>query len=674
MADDTVTGLLQIAPPRLNPKSQSLFLKGVVQSDLGNNGNARKLWLEALKADVRCFDAFNVLVQKGSLTVEEEMKLWLELPFIEHCVEPSDSQLVSLLYSIQLKLYGRIDTVSESIEKLEKSYGLAENLTVMESRAGLHAIRSQHALALEITTNPALAVSWYAVGAYYLLVEKTVEARQAFGKACKINPTFGEAWVAHGHALSLDGGFEQAAHAYGVAGKCFEGVHHPSLFIGMQYVQFGQNALGEEYLKIAASICATDSIIENERGVVAYHRKEYKSAIKHFVAAVKYAGREASRRAPFDFIWCNLGNAYRNVGLYTKAKICFKNSLSISPTSATCLTSLGIVEDALEEYDNAILHFHEALSIAPEDALIADFLNTTLSKNLNAGLLKSATIQQDATTLFDEITNLPSWMKKFEEATTGSQNSNNGFGIHSGHSFEIDGMQLLDGYVRESSSHESTKIISMPPSTMLSSKMHMQMTSRLSFGGSDSDSGTPMPPLKTGLLFGVQRRAGDSLDSFDDMSAVAITQREGEASSSSSSSSSSNLFGFGLVGGRVEKLKADDAESGRVRHTRRSTFLSFGSSPVEIAIPAAAAAAAAAGGIVSGGGTVQNSNGVELIQNALGPTASFVPPLPLPSRRITPARGVTRRNGVIGRDSGRSTRFAATDSSSDGDVDMEIDD
>ncbi|KAJ3389024.1 anaphase promoting complex subunit cdc16 [Entophlyctis sp. JEL0112] len=313
------------------PKSQVYFMKGTVQKTLGNNDEAKKMWLEALKADARCFDAFQALIHGCLLTFDEESRLLQSLA-IRKCVDESDVELVTLLYQVQLKVYGKMPQISADLKKLEDFYGLKNNATIMYARAVLLAMQSRPSEAVEVTERlvnccvvhhiekftsilkvspthvqtiflhtsllammqtrqssnalflhahslvnayPALAASWYAVGCYYLSVSKTSAAREAFEKACRIDPGCGEAWVAHGHALSLEGSSEEAVHAYSIAWKSYSGIHTPSLFIGMQYAQLGKSKIGEEYLKIASEICSTDPLVENEFGVLAFNRKEF---------------------------------------------------------------------------------------------------------------------------------------------------------------------------------------------------------------------------------------------------------------------------------------------------------------------------------------------------------------------------------------------------------------
>ncbi|KAJ3015930.1 UNVERIFIED_CONTAM: anaphase promoting complex subunit cdc16 [Siphonaria sp. JEL0065] len=438
-------------PTLINPKAHNLYLKGVIHQSMSERGLAKRCFLEALDADVRCFESIN-------------------------CRRSSqDDQLIRYLYSVQLKKYGRTAEVEAHLKILESVYNLNMHATVLQSRADLYLLESKLDLALEKTnyilktdptntqclqthisllvklkstnalyllghdlvhTNPASPVSWYAVGCYYLLIQKTPEARNAFSKSCRIDAEFGEGWLGHGHALAEEGSHEQAVHAYSVAAKCLTGVHLPTLFIGMQYIQFGQGAIGEEFIKTAQRICGADPVVENELGVAAYSRQDYKKAVKHFVKAVKVAGSDSSRCEPFDSIWCNLGNAYRYLRFYKRAKICFENALAINPKYVTCIACLGIVEDRLGNFEDAILHFHEALALDPENALFMDFLTVSLNKSFKSSFkitqndsvfpISSSSSSSTTQKSNEDDSLLSSWMQKFASSTIPHGGSNYG--------------------------------------------------------------------------------------------------------------------------------------------------------------------------------------------------------------------------------------------------------
>jgi len=87
-----------------------------------------------------------------------------------------------------------------------------------------------------VSSNPTLAISWFAVGSYYYSVGKFDLARKYFEKANKIDKHFVSCWIAFGHSFAALDESEQALSAYRTAARLFPGCHIASLCIGMEYL------------------------------------------------------------------------------------------------------------------------------------------------------------------------------------------------------------------------------------------------------------------------------------------------------------------------------------------------------------------------------------------------------------------------------------------------------
>lgn len=53
------------------------------------------------------------------------------------------------------------------------------------------------------------AISWYAVGCYYDLIQKSDPARRYLSKATSIDRLFGPAWLAYGHSFAKENEHDQ---------------------------------------------------------------------------------------------------------------------------------------------------------------------------------------------------------------------------------------------------------------------------------------------------------------------------------------------------------------------------------------------------------------------------------------------------------------------------------
>lgn len=67
------------------------------------------------------------------------------------------------------------------------------------------------------------AVTWHAVGLYYLLINKNLEARRYFSQALNLNQFFQQSWLGYGHSFSEEKDHEQAISAYKMCSQLISG-------------------------------------------------------------------------------------------------------------------------------------------------------------------------------------------------------------------------------------------------------------------------------------------------------------------------------------------------------------------------------------------------------------------------------------------------------------------
>ena len=81
-----------------------------------------------------------------------------------------------------------------------------------------------------------MAVSWYAVGCYYLCCKKYEAAQKHLQRATKIDKRFAKAWVALGQSLSAQEESEHAIAAYRAACRLLPGDHRPMVLMAKELV------------------------------------------------------------------------------------------------------------------------------------------------------------------------------------------------------------------------------------------------------------------------------------------------------------------------------------------------------------------------------------------------------------------------------------------------------
>lgn len=155
----------------------------------------------------------------------------------------------------------------------------------------------------------------------------------------------------------------------------------PVMFIGMQYILLSNIKAAEEYLDMAYSLCQTDPLLLNEKGVAAYYNERYAEAINFFSSALRHA--EAVQASPTSWAstHLNMGHAYRKLGQFEQAHHAFKQVLQLQPASATAHAAVGMVMIATHRYDIAIDSLHKALSLEAGEPTFTSLLNLALEQS-----------------------------------------------------------------------------------------------------------------------------------------------------------------------------------------------------------------------------------------------------------------------------------------------------
>lgn len=392
------------------------YLRGLLMLKLNRADQAKTCFMEALSLDVKCADAFSQLVNAEMLAPDEEWEFIQGLSYATQT--PEDAEFVQLIYTSRLRKDKHHVEHALTRSRLVDDFGLGDNPDVMFSFADAlytdfrwaecYAITSRimNMTALHVPTiplhiacmyhlnhlhsklflmahemvdrEPENALSWYAVGMWYLSSGKWSQARSYLSKTTLMDPRFAPAWAAFGHTFAMEAEHDHAVTAYSTCARIFVGSHLPLLFIGMEQIMLSNYRLADEALGAAAALCEADPLLCNERGVMAFNHGDYQKAADLFQEAIDRAQVTQSSQQTWAITYMNLGTCFRKLKKIDEAVKVYHKVLEYDPRHSIALGFLGIVYHMQGKLDKAIVKYHEALSIDPINNNVLELLNTAL--------------------------------------------------------------------------------------------------------------------------------------------------------------------------------------------------------------------------------------------------------------------------------------------------------
>ncbi|KAI3611049.1 cell division control protein 16 [Moniliophthora roreri] len=399
-------------------------LRGLLMLKLNKADQAKNCFMEALALDVKCYDAFEQLVSGEMLSPDEEWEFVQGLSYSSQT--PQDAAFIQLIYTTRLRKYKHAEEQALTRKRLVDEYGLGDNPDVLYSFADalytnfrwsdcfvitsrilslvtihnptvpLHLACMYHLKHLHsklfllahemVDREPENPISWYAVGVWYLSHKNYVSARQYFSKSSLMDPRFAPAWIAFGHTFANEGEHDHAVTAYSTAARMFPGSHIPLTFVGMEQIVLSNFKLADEALAAAHSMCDSDALLYNERGVMAYNHGRYTDAAELFEKALSLAEVTQSSQHSWTTTYVNLGTCYRRLKRYDEARDTYRKVLALDPRQSLALGFLGLVYHLTGDLENAIVKYHEALSVDPINAYIMELLNIALESAASSAL------------------------------------------------------------------------------------------------------------------------------------------------------------------------------------------------------------------------------------------------------------------------------------------------
>ncbi|ODA81227.1 hypothetical protein RJ55_04191 [Drechmeria coniospora] len=403
------------------------FLRGICYAKQNAFDRAKECYKDAVRIDVRCFEAFQQLMKNALLSPDEEWQFLESLDFDSITVsdDASASQeaadFAKMLYTTRLSKYRNPAAFETAYGSLSTHYRLASNPDLELARADLLYTQCRYRDTLTLTnailrddkynfgiypvhlaclyelrmknllflvahdladSHPDEPSTWLAVGIYYFAIDKIAEARRYFSKASMMDAHFGPAWIGFAHTFAAEGEHDQAISAYSTAARLFMGTHLPQVFLGMQNHALNNMTLAEEFLKTAYGLCKTDPLLLNEMGVVKYHQDKPKEAVQYFTAALKIADEIESEPSAWLSARTNLGHAFRRLRHFNRALAEFDEVLRLGGKDASIFSAKGLILMEQNRPEEAVAVLHQALAINPQDSIATELLNKALEETV----------------------------------------------------------------------------------------------------------------------------------------------------------------------------------------------------------------------------------------------------------------------------------------------------
>uniref|UniRef100_A0A8C7EYP1 Cell division cycle 16 homolog (S. cerevisiae) n=1 Tax=Oncorhynchus kisutch TaxID=8019 RepID=A0A8C7EYP1_ONCKI len=381
----------EMTPASIN--SSICLLRGKIYDAMDNRPLATSSYKEALKLDVYCFEAFDLLTSHHMLTAQEEKDFLDLLPLSQQCTEEED-KLLHFLFENKLKKYNK----PSDMVVPEMVNGLQDNLDVVVSLAERHYYNCDFKMCYKLTSIfvgslQALTELFYLshrlVDLYpnnpvsivpalykYLSYLHYVPYAVSHSKATTLERTYGPAWIAYGHSFAVESEHDQAMAAYFTAAQLMKGCHLPMLYIGLEYGLTNNSKLAERFFSQALSIAPEDPFVMHEVAVVAFQNGDWKTAEKLFLDAmdkIKAIGNEVTVDK-WEPLLNNLGHVCRKLKKYVQALEYHRQALVLIPQHASTYSAIGYVHSLMGDFESAIDYFHTALGLKRDDTFSVTML------------------------------------------------------------------------------------------------------------------------------------------------------------------------------------------------------------------------------------------------------------------------------------------------------------
>lgn len=256
--------------------------------------------------------------------------------------------------------------------------------------------------------NPDDAISWYAVGSYYILINKPEQGRRYLSKAASLDRLFGPAWLSYGHSFAKEKEHDQAMAAYFKAAQLMQGCHLPLLYIGVECGLTKNYEMAEKFFYQAMALAPLDVFVLHELGVIKYESEAYVDAEDIFrstlmmVTEMRKKNQE-SLSERWEPMLNNLGHCCRKNKKLSEALNFHMRALSLKPLNPQTYTSIGFTYALMGRLSEALEAFHKSLALKRDDVITSTILKTVM-EDLVEELVEADDMKENQDTMPVDLT------------------------------------------------------------------------------------------------------------------------------------------------------------------------------------------------------------------------------------------------------------------------------
>jgi len=425
-------------------RSALCVMRARVHTALDNPVKAESWWRRALSIDAHCVEALLTLTKPGILPRESAAILAQEISASASTTDNNNNNVSSRVAArvnsatgdahneVLPALYLSLGDSASSLEKLPSS--LQTSIDVSAARVARHFAAFEYETCAELCRDlvrndprvgsdivltylgslvelgerqelfayahklvdgePREAITWLAVGYYYLASKSFDTARLYLQKATMLDPRLVEAWIALGHAFAGKDESDHSMTAYSTAARLHPGSHFPTFFMGIQHSRQSSIGLATQLFQAASASDSNDPAPCHELGVLAYQAGDFSRAVDYFQTALSLWNRPqattqklgARRAEAEEASLVNLGHCFRRLGQYERAKTCYEKALSLYPNCPSTFIALALTMHCAQRYERAIAMYHRALRHVPKDIVANELLDRALKDHVDFGL------------------------------------------------------------------------------------------------------------------------------------------------------------------------------------------------------------------------------------------------------------------------------------------------